>query len=838
MENPMFRCTHVLMLFVFLTTGVAAEQKKKPLFPVQKTNLQYISPLPQQKMKEALIQNSSAFVSSQSTIWQEDFEQGSQGWTVASAFDTETYWHLSQTGALGGAGTSYWCADPTINGYDNEWHQLLVSPEIDLTTASTPQLIFMHDYALESPEGASQQIPGIDGWDGIHVSISTDGSTFIPINPSVPYPRQSLFGFTRPYGFDIPGWAGKSDGWQQATFDLTGYAGQKVFIRFEFGSDPGFATDDDPTLFGWRVDDIRIVDGNTTLFADDGGDTGPQQMTAAVLPQKIYWHEVNTRSNSPTTSWWCGDDATGKYPNYIFNYLISPKIYIPAIGENGNPWFSVTLDFMHLYSMEFNDPKFDFFIIEISNDGETWENPTESVYVGSSSNRWITFVDSYETSTINLASMAGDSIQIRWGFSADWSENDIGFFLDDPIIVGVSGLPNDIEITDFDVAFPNIVGLPNRTIVEVFNPGLNDQETIPLWYRLEGSPQTPVPPVFPLQSSEMTTREFSWTVGQPGDYHLTAFTALPVDDNRSNDSLGTINIIDGIAQPIPVGNLSEAELGYDDRFDISFLSLTDRIVYFTPNADISSTANLSQTSEQTLQGQQTYDLNAVAVFLIDNQQRQDVVQITIGTAASPTTLAQIIYDAPETVPFGDSRFHAIDLSSNPAARDLTEDFLVRISYANSNGSARVLLDGGTRFTGHNYFSPDTGKTFLPVDIGTKIRALVSFATTDVEEDPVSGIPGAFKLYPNYPNPIQASNARNGGLTSKPETLITFDLPHATNVKITIYDILGRQVQTLLDKRKAAGRHALRWNVQGQPAGIYFYKLQAPKFEAVGKLLIL
>jgi hypothetical protein len=821
MKKFLQQMTPFVLLFAFTTSGLATDRgAKKAVAPARRLDSQYTIPLKAQSKRAALQKMSPAAPTATEIIWQDDFENGINGWTVESEYDRQTYWHRSSVGAFGNTGSSYWCGDPTINGYDNDWFQILLTPEIDLTGTTAPTLTFKQNYAIENPAGASQQIAGIDGWDGVALRISNDGgNTFVSLTPTVAYPQKSLFGFTRVYGFNAPGWGGKSPGWVDANFDLSPYKGQKVIIRFEFGSDPGFSTADDATLFGWRVDNIKVADGTNTIFSDDGGDTAPARMIPKLPAPNLYWHQVTTRATSPTHSWWCGDDATGRYPNYISNYLISPKVFIPPTGSNNANWFRIFLDFQHFYNLEFvSNNKLDFFRVDVSNDGgRTWTNPTGFVFVGNSNNGWIPFEGSY-SSPFNVTAMAGDTVQFRWQFWADYSVNNIGFFLDDPVLVGVSGFPNDVTTIDLDVAYPNIAGQPTRTLVEVANVGINDQATVPLWFQINSNPQTPIPPLFPLASGASTVREFSWTPPAAGDYHLTLFTNLPSDEDRSNDSLSTREIA-----PVQVAPSGLAILGYDDRYNPALLSLVGRNVHFTPKTDIPSLTS--------------YDLQAVFVGFVNQQNAADQLRVKIGTAATATTFAAVLLDRLETIPAGDLSFHQFDLSSIAGAKNLTGDFLVQIDYTGSNGNGTVLMDEGTRFDGHNYFLNAQTQTFQPSDFGAFVRSRIAYLTTAVEERAEQNLPQQFHLYDSYPNPIRTGGSSLARATSNSVTQISFDLPKTSHVKIAFYDVTGRLIATLANARYQAGRHEIKWNVGALPSGIYFYRMEADKFAAVRKMLV-
>ena len=88
------------------------------------------------------------------------------------------------------------------------------------------------------------------------------------------------------------------------------------------------------------------------------------------------------------------------------------------------------------------------------------------------------------------------------------------------------------------------------------------------------------------------------------------------------------------------------------------------------------------------------------------------------------------------------------------------------------------------------------------------------------------IPGTFALYQNYPNPFN------------PSTTIRYDVPKTARVKLVVYDILGRQVATLVDEVKAAGRYQSTWHTSRLASGVYFYRLNAGDYGATRKLVLL
>ncbi|NMC43630.1 MAG: T9SS type A sorting domain-containing protein, partial [candidate division Zixibacteria bacterium] len=115
------------------------------------------------------------------------------------------------------------------------------------------------------------------------------------------------------------------------------------------------------------------------------------------------------------------------------------------------------------------------------------------------------------------------------------------------------------------------------------------------------------------------------------------------------------------------------------------------------------------------------------------------------------------------------------------------------------------------------------------------RSLIIFQhhlfSNAVSNDEPSTLPGQLRLRQNYPNPFN------------PTTTIEYDLPRQENVTLTIYDILGRKVKTLLDNRRQhAGRHWVIWDGRDDrgrvaASGIYFYRLTAGPFSESRKMML-
>ena len=90
----------------------------------------------------------------------------------------------------------------------------------------------------------------------------------------------------------------------------------------------------------------------------------------------------------------------------------------------------------------------------------------------------------------------------------------------------------------------------------------------------------------------------------------------------------------------------------------------------------------------------------------------------------------------------------------------------------------------------------------------------------------SEIPGKFSLSQNFPNPFN------------PVTNIEFSVPKRGLVKLVVFDMLGREVETLLNKLTEAGTYRADWNASEYPSGVYFYKLQTEGFSETKRMVLI
>ncbi len=199
----------------------------------------------------------------------------------------ESWWTLS--GAMVGAGASAHYLDPTHGSTDLHWRQWLVSPEIDLSGVAAPiALTFTHNYKNEKE------------FDYYAVDVSTDDF--------VTYTSLAHWGEL-----------GASGAFVNENLDLSGFAGQKIKIRFaskgDYGTAEGF----------WAVDEIKVTGPGGDLFYDDGGEAGTTNMVAEGWTSAPggdagygYFHSLCSTAAVPTPSW--SELPIFDVPNFNTNY--------------------------------------------------------------------------------------------------------------------------------------------------------------------------------------------------------------------------------------------------------------------------------------------------------------------------------------------------------------------------------------------------------------------------------------------------------------------------------------------------------------------------------------
>jgi len=143
-------------------------------------------------------------------------------------------------------------------------------------------------------------------------------------------------------------------------------------------------------------------------------------------------------------------------------------------------------------------------------------------------------------------------------------------------------------------------------------------------------------------------------------------------------------------------------------------------------------------------------------------------------------------------------------------------FPIGFGYSQSS-SATLISSVGEPFVGFSQIGS------MSIRSGSLFRTVVFI--TGLKEGK-NQLPLEYALYQNYPNPFN------------PSTTVRYDLPKATFVTLTIFDLLGRQISTIIEGEKPAGTYQVNVYVPNLPSGVYFYRLQARDYVKTKKFVLL
>ena len=153
-------------------------------------------------------------------------------------------------------------------------------------------------------------------------------------------------------------------------------------------------------------------------------------------------------------------------------------------------------------------------------------------------------------------------------------------------------------------------------------------------------------------------------------------------------------------------------------------------------------------------------------------------------------------------------------------------------------TSRIVNNGGTFYyfrgwIGSAYNSPDSSgiDSAVTIQITAPTVETARWTTTVGITNISSEIPSNYDLFQNYPNPFN------------PVTKIKFDIPsnvkrQTSDVRLLIYDALGKEVTTLINERLAPGSYEVDFDASNLPSGLYFYRIEAGEFDKIKKMIFI
>ncbi len=177
---------------------------------------------------------------------------------------------------------------------------------------------------------------------------------------------------------------------------------------------------------------------------------------------------------------------------------------------------------------------------------------------------------------------------------------------------------------------------------------------------------------------------------------------------------------------------------------------------------------------------------------------------------------------------GDEVRYSLVATGDLAILTIGDTTATKVSFPFAGLVTAIVASGNSTLTGAWTISATDGQEVTPAANGPFDLTII-YTPLLIEEQ--GGLPREFALHPNYPNPFN------------PSTTIRFDLPEAAEVRLVVYDLMGREVARLVDGQVAAGYQRVVWNgrdASGKnvPSGMYIARLVTPEYTKSIKLALL
>lgn len=212
---------------------------------------------------------------------------------------------------------------------------------------------------------------------------------------------------------------------------------------------------------------------------------------------------------------------------------------------------------------------------------------------------------------------------------------------------------------------------------------------------------------------------------------------------------------------------------------------------------------------------------------------------------TPNTSVIVTLSGPDTVTVGSTNNYTFSVSRSSGS--FTKggiDVAVSIGTLGIGSSTGIKILNGEVVQSSNFSAPTTktftftapstpgivtmyacgaGGTGTPPWNNAQNKTIVVKTTTGVEGNTT---PISFKLSQNYPNPFN------------PVTRINYEITMTSNVKLTVYNVFGNKVTTLINQKQEAGKHFVDFDGSNYSSGTYFYKIETGDFSSIKKMILI
>ncbi|RPI18856.1 MAG: T9SS C-terminal target domain-containing protein [Ignavibacteriae bacterium] len=378
--------------------------------------------------------------------------------------------------------------------------------------------------------------------------------------------------------------------------------------------------------------------------------------------------------------------------------------------------------------------------------------------------------------------------------------------------------------------FLSLPGLYNVNVQKVIkakvkNLGTSNESNIPMKFFVNGT-QVNSLIITSLNANAVDSVAFNWTPADTGNFILKIVSALVTDEYRANDTVSTIVHVYPPGYYSPCYGTGSIAVQYpfytfymDSRTD--FLYLASEIgVNLSVITKIGFT--VLSAAPQVMNGfkikMQNTPLTSLTGFVSTGW-----TEVYSGTYSVSSTGLQWIY------------------LSTPFYYNSNCNLLIEICFNNSSytSSTTIASTSNPNRVFHNHQDISAGDGCVMITAGTVQATLPNICfqgyPTNLNPNPpcmvgVNGtqneIPKEFSLSQNYPNPFN------------PKTIISYQLPVSSEVKLVIYDALGKVVAALVNEKQTPGTYDVEWDGTNFASGLYFLKIECDGFTDVKKIMLL
>ncbi len=788
-------------------------------------------------------------------VYMEDFEGDVSDWVPTSPDIQDVYWQTDDWTPY--AGTNAWrCfspdyGSPDFGGYSDDWLQLMLSPAMDLSSASSVDFSFQFRVNAEAGD-----------WDGGNVWVfygnSPDDLTKELATPASPaYNAADLNAFILWFGEDQdwPGWNGQgaetfNTDYVEATFDLSDYTGYSVVhVVIAFSTDGGYNSGDDPNMFGFQVDDIVLDVDGSTVWADDadGNNIGgaPTFMTGAeaagqdVLPYQWEIAEATgSYANPPSPTHIAGvlQDANTAFDQY----LEGPEFTMPEVGPGETLWLDCYFNSDIEYTDNFPD--------ELAWRPEVWDPSTSSwvppattgnyVYVGGNESTWEMFSTAGYTYDWDLTYLAGEEgVRLRLYFTSPDVDRTMTHHAVDDLFIVKNSLQHDLA-TQLVMPYPTTVGVANFGKVYLTNNGPNEETGFNAVWSYGGL----VYPLFPAGLYTLGAGDtMQLSINDPTDPDHEGYLVPETEGAITVDAYHTMandEIPDNDNSTAQIDILAEGmyEVGMDTRVTNGLVSVAQEndgpLVHIDP-----AEANGSLFSNYF----DNWDLQYINAWVTYHGAANGAPanpQMTFKVYEGGATPGALIWSGDyvfDGVQQGDTGSYLVnfDVSDVAQLQDLTGSFYVQavVTQLGNNGEyyqpfidQTAAYDPWQPYQFQNMDNASEGT--YDMDNGHHITVTMYQDPASAEELTETGIPTEFALGQAYPNPFN------------PSTTISFNVAATGNVSLVVYNVMGQEVARLADRQFQPGTYNATFNAAALSSGVYFIRMDAPAFSAVQKIMLM